>query len=179
VTEIAGRTLGVLGLGTIGEAVAVRAKAFGMRVVGTKREPGDYSGVADAVLGPEGTIDVCREADVVVVALPSRADTAQRIGQAELEALGPGWLINVGRGSVLDEAALVGALRSGSLAGAGLDVFDEEPLPAGSALWELPNVVVSPHCAGISPRYGERLAVIFAHNLRAFRGEVGWVNRVV
>jgi phosphoglycerate dehydrogenase-like enzyme len=179
VTELAGRTLGILGLGTIGEAVAVRAEAFGMRVIGTKRDPGTYSGVAEAVFGPEGTIDVCREADVVVVALPSGADTTRLVGRAELEALGPGWLINVGRGPVVDEAALVGALRSGSLAGAGLDVFEEEPLPAESPLWELPNVVVSPHCAGISPHYGARLAEIVAENVRAFRGEIGWVNRVV
>ena len=117
VTELTGRTMGVLGLGTIGEAVALRAKAFGMRVIGTKRDPDAYSGVADRVVGPDGTTEVCREADVLVVALPSGADTTRRVGAVELEALGRGWLINVGRGTVVDEAALIAALRSGSLAG--------------------------------------------------------------
>lgn len=179
VTELAGRTMGVLGLGTIGEAVALRAKAFGMRVIGTKRNPDAYSGVADQVVGPDDTTEVCRKADVLVVALPSGADTTRRVGAVELEALGEGWLINVGRGPVVDETALVAALRSGSLAGAGLDVFEEEPLPADSPLWNLPNVVVSPHCAGISPLYGTRLAGIVAANVRALLGEGGWVNRVV
>jgi phosphoglycerate dehydrogenase-like enzyme len=178
VTELAGRTMGVLGLGTIGEAVALRAKAFGMRVIGTKREPHVYSGVADQVFGPDGTKEVCREADVLVVALPSGEDTTRRVGAGELEALGEGWLINVGRGPVVDEAALVAALSSGSLAGAGLDVFEEEPLPAESPLWDLPNVVVSPHCAGISPHYGARLAGIVASNVRALLGAGDWVNRV-
>ncbi|RPI22083.1 MAG: D-2-hydroxyacid dehydrogenase, partial [Actinobacteria bacterium] len=84
------------------------------------------------------------------------------------------------RGSVVDEQALIQALQSGSLLGAGLDVFEEEPLPSDSPLWDMPNVVITPHTAGATPRYGERLAHIFRRNLRAFRGEgVSWVNRVV
>jgi phosphoglycerate dehydrogenase-like enzyme len=80
---------------------------------------------------------------------------------------------------VVDEAALVEALRSGGLRGAGLDVFEEEPLPESSPLWDMPEVIVSPHLAGTSPRYGERLAELFARNLAAYRGEAEWINRVV
>jgi len=179
VTELSGRTMGVLGLGTIGEAVAVRAVAFGMTVIGTKRDPGAYTGVAAEVLGPDGTLEVCRQADVLVVALPAGPGTDRLVGEAELQALGTGLLVNVGRGRVVDEAALAAALLTGSLGGAGLDVFEEEPLPGDSPLWDLPNVVVSPHCAGVSPDYGTRLSGIVAENARALRGERPWVNRIV
>jgi len=177
-TELHGATMGILGLGVIGEAIAVRAAAFGMRVIGTKREPAGYDGVAEQVFGPEDTAAVCGRSDVLVVAVPGGEETEHLVGRAELEALGEGWLVNVGRGSVVDEAALVAALRDGTLRGAGLDVFEREPLPEGSPLWDMPDVIVSPHCAGVSPHYGERLAGIFEHNLHALRGRGEWVNRV-
>ncbi len=179
VTDLAGMTLGVLGLGVIGEAVAHRAKAFGMEVVGTKRSLDGYTGAADEVFGPEATLEVFQRSDAVIVTLPATAETAGLVGSAEFEALQGGFFVNVGRGSVVDEAALVAALRSGVLRGAGLDVFEEEPLPDSSPLWDMPEVIVSPHLAGTSPRYGERLADLFAKNLPAFRGEGEWTNRVV
>ena len=179
VAELSGMTLGVLGLGVIGEGVVRRAAALGMRVIGTKADPSSYRGVAERVLGPGGTLEVCREADAVVIALPGTPETRHLVGRAELEALSGGWLVNVGRGSVVDTAALVEAMRSGVLAGAGLDVFEEEPLPRDSELWDLPGVVITPHLAGLSPRYGERLASLFATNLEAYRGRGEWVNRVV
>jgi len=179
VTELSGMTLGVLGLGVIGEGVARRAAALGMRVVGTKREPAAYAGVAERVLGPDGTLEVFREADAVVITLPGTAETEGIVGADELAALAGGWLVNVGRGSVIDNGALVDAMRAGTLAGAALDVFETEPLPPESPLWDLPGVVISPHLAGLSPRYGERLAALFARNLEAYRGEGEWVNRVV
>lgn len=177
--ELSGMTLGVLGLGVIGEGVARRAAAFGMRVIGTKSHPGDYTGVADEVFPPEQTLEVFRRADAVIITLPGGAETRHLVGEAELEALRGGWLVNVGRGPVVDEPALIAALQRGVLAGAALDVFETEPLPADSPLWDLPGVLISPHMAGSSPRYGERLAALFARNLAAYRGEGEWENRVV
>jgi len=177
--ELSGMTLGVLGLGTIGEGVARRAAAFGMRVIGTKQRVDAYGGVADQVFGPDDTLEVCRQSDVVVVTLPGTPDTRGLIGAQELEALRGGWLVNVGRGSVIDTEALADAMQQGVLAGAALDVFDEEPLPPSSPLWDLPGVLITPHLAGLSPHYGERLAALFARNLPAYRGEGEWINRVV
>ncbi|MCB2224617.1 MAG: D-2-hydroxyacid dehydrogenase [Actinobacteria bacterium] len=178
VTEIGGKTLGVVGLGAIGEAVAERAAALGMRVIGTRRDPAGYDGAADEVVPAARMLDVFAAADAVVLVLPGGEETRGMIGAAHLDALGAGWLVNVGRGTVVDEDALVAALRDGPLLGAGLDVFATEPLPAGSPLWDLPNVVMTPHVAGASPRYGERLADVFRRNLEAYRGAGEWVNRV-
>ena len=179
VVELHGMTLGVLGLGTIGEGVARRAAAFGMRVIGTKAHPADYRGVAAEVFAPGETIEVFRRADAVVITLPGGDDTRNLVGSEELEALRGGWIVNVGRGAVIDEPALVAAMRDGVLAGAALDVFATEPLPADSPLWDLPGVLITPHMAGASPRYGERLAALFAWNLAAFHGGGEWRNRVV
>jgi phosphoglycerate dehydrogenase-like enzyme len=179
VTELSGKTLGVLGLGVIGEGVAHRASAFGMRVIGTKQDPSSYEGVAEEVFGPEGTLDVFRQADAVVITLPGTPETEGLVGAAELEALAGGWLVNVGRGSVIDTGALITAMLAGKLKGVALDVFEKEPLPEDSPLWQMPGVLVSPHLAGLSPRYGERLAALFERNLAAYRGESEWVNRVV
>ena len=176
--ELAWRTLGILGLGTIGEEIAVRAAGLGMRVVGSKRRPDRYDGVAEWVVGPDGTLEVCRVADAVVVVLPQAEDTAGLIGADELEALRGGWLVNVGRGSVVDEQALIAALRDGTLLGAGLDVFAAEPLPSDSPLWEMPNVVITPHSAWSSDRLAVRLADLFAENLIAYRDEGEWRNLV-
>ena len=177
--ELGGRTLGVLGLGTIGEGLARRATALGMRVIGTKRHPEGYRGAAVEVFPPEETREVFAKADAVVITLPGGPETAGLVGAAELEALRGGWLVNVGRGSVIDLPALVAAMEKGILAGAALDVFDEEPLPPSSPLWDLPGVLITPHDAGLSDRYGERLAGVFASNLAAYRGQGEWHNRVV
>ena len=176
--EISGRTLGILGLGAIGEEVAVRAVGLGMRVVGSKRRPDGYRGMAEWVVGPSGTLEVCRAADVVVVALPESEDTTGLVGSVELEALRGGWLVNVGRGSVVDERALITALTDGTLLGAGLDVFTEEPLPTDSPLWDLPNVVITPHAAWSSDRLSVRLSDLFAENMAAFRGTGEWRNQI-
>ncbi len=179
VVDLAGMTLGVLGLGVIGEAVARRAKAFGMQVLGTKRSVDGYHGAADEVFGPDETLEVFRRSDAVIVTLPGTPETAGLVGVEELDALTGGFFINVGRGSVVDESGLIEALRSGGLRGVGLDVFSEEPLSEDSPLWSMPNVIITPHLAGASPRYGERLAELFARNLAAFHGEGEWINRVV
>lgn len=177
--EVAGRTLGVLGLGSIGEEVARRAVGLGMRVIGTKRRPDEYRGVAERVVGPSETLEVFGEADAVVIALPTSPETESVVGAGELAALEGGWLVNIGRGSVLDEEALIEALRSGTLRGAGLDVFATEPLPADSPLWDLPNVVVTPHSAWSTDRLPGRLVEVFSANRRAYHGEAEWMTRVV
>ena len=141
--EVRGRTLGVLGLGAIGEEVARLAAALGMRVIGTKLSPHGYEGIAEKVLTPDQTLEICTEADAVVVALPREETPA--IGEAELAALKDGWIVNVGRGSATDEPALVAALADGTLRGAGLDVFAVEPLQDDSPLWDLPTAVITPH----------------------------------
>jgi len=177
--EVAGSTLAIIGLGTIGEQVARRASGWDVDVIGYKREPERYDGIVRRVFGPGQLLEVCRMADILVLTLPGSDETHHLIGAPELEALGAGWLINVGRGSVVDELALIGALTNGELLGAGLDVFEREPLPEGSPLWDMSNVVITPHIAGTTPHYGERLATIFQHNLRAFLGEdVRWMNQV-
>lgn len=177
--ELQGMTLGVLGLGVIGEGVARRAAAFGMTVIGTKANPSGYRGAAVEVYPPERTKEVFVRADAVIITLPGGEGTRHLVGRDELEALRGGWLVNVGRGAVIDEAALIAAMQDGVLAGAALDVFAIEPLPADSPLWTLPGVVISPHMAGSSPKYGERLAALFARNLAAFDGTGEWENRVV
>ena len=177
--ELAGKTLGVLGLGAVGEEIAWRARAWGMEVIGTKRDPDSYEGCAARVYPPEGTAEVCRRSHAVVSALPHRRGAPPQVGAAELDALGDGWLVNVGRGSVVDTGALLDALDSGRLRGAGLDVTHPEPPAADSALWRHPKVVLTPHLGGFSPEYADRLAGIFAANLQAFRGEGEWVNLIV
>ena len=174
--EVRGLTLGVLGLGSIGEEDARIATALGMRVIGTKRSPEAYQGVAERVVGPDETLQICAEADAVVITLP-RSDVPA-IGRPELAALRDGWIVNVGRGSAIDESALVEALTDGTLRGAGLDVFSTEPLPTDSPLWDLPSVVITPHAAWSSDRLSPRLAAVFEANLAAFRGEAPWATRV-
>ncbi len=177
--ELAGKTLGILGLGAVGEEIAWRARAWGMEVIGTKRDPGAYSGCASQVYPPDETVEVFRRSYAVVCALPHVHRAAPQVGAAELEALGDGWFVNVGRGSVVDAGALRDALDSGELRGAGLDVTHPEPPPEDSWLWRHPKVVLTPHLGGFSPEYADRLAEIFAANLQAFRGEGEWVNLVV
>ena len=122
---------------------------------------------------------VSRAADAVVSVLP---DTPATYGIVSAECLGAmhgGWFVNVGRGTAVSERDLLDALESGALAGAGLDVFDPEPLPAGSPLWSHPRVVITSHTAGLSPHYGARLVAIFRTNLAARNGAGTWVNRVI
>jgi phosphoglycerate dehydrogenase-like enzyme len=177
--ELTGRTLGVLGLGPIGEEVARRARAWGMQVVGCTRRPHAYQGVLTEVLGLDQVREVCRRSHAVVAALPDAPETRNLIDAAAFAALGDGWLVNVGRGSAVDLAALLDALDRGELRGAGLDVFPTEPLPPESPLWSHPRVVLTPHVGGLSPRYGPRLAELTAANLAALHGRGEWVNRVV
>lgn len=176
--ELTGRTIGILGLGAIGEEIARRADAWGLRVIGTKRNPSSYHGVAAMVVPPDETARVFAEADVVISVLPGGAATDGIVTVDMLRSL-DGWFVNVGRGDVVDPDAILQAIDEGRLKGAGLDVFPEEPLPEESPLWSNPRVVLTPHTAGFSPMYGSRLAGLLEQNLAALAGEGPWVNRVV
>ncbi len=164
--RLAGATLGVLGLGAIGRGIAARGAALGMRVIGTRRSPEPLPGV-DRVVGPEQTRWVLAESDVLVVVLPLTPETRGLLDAAALAEMKPGaLLVNVARGGIVDEAALAEALRARRLGGAALDVFETEPLGPESPLWEAPGCLVTPHLAGLSRDYMERVAEIFVDNAR-------------
>jgi len=177
--EISGKTVTVLGLGAIGEEIARRARVWDMTVIGVKRDPSQHHGNANSVVGLDRLEEAVADSDILISVLPGGPATVGLVDRKVLSALKGGWFVNVGRGTVVREADLIWALDNGSLAGAGLDVFEEEPLPQSSPLWSHPRVVITPHTAGLSPMYGPRLAEIFRHNLRAFQGAGEWVNRVV
>ncbi len=173
--ELRGATVGVVGMGHIGEEVARLSKAFGCRVVATRRSvtrPASDA-TADELLPPSALHHLLAQSDYVVLAVPLTAETRGLIGEAELRAMKPtAVLVNIARGPVVDESALIAALREGRIAGAALDVFEREPLPADSPLWDMDNVVVSPHISGGTEIYNERAVGIFADNLRRYlRGE--------
>jgi phosphoglycerate dehydrogenase-like enzyme len=170
--ELTGKTLLIVGLGRIGEALAARARPFGMRVVAVKRDPSqrhDAAVVVDELLGLEALDDALGRADHVCVTVPLTRETHHLIDARRIARLRPGaYVYNASRGAVLEEAALVAALRAGKLAGAGLDVFEQEPLPESSPLWDLENVILTPHVSGVTPLYYERTAALFAENLDRF-----------
>jgi glyoxylate/hydroxypyruvate reductase len=165
------KTLGIIGLGQVGRAVARLAKPFGMRVIGTRRS-GAESGV-DQVYPADQVATVLEQSDYVVLSLPQTSETIGLVGTRELAVLKPGAvLINIARGTIVDESALTEALRSGRLAGAALDVFTREPLPADSPLWDMPNVLVTPHSMSTACDENERLTDLFCDNLRRYlKGE--------
>ncbi len=170
VRELAGQHLVIVGLGQIGRQTARYARALGMRVTGVRRSSGsDHDSDVDEIRTVDDLAEVFPAADAVVLALPSTAETKGVIDRRLLEKLPRhAIVVNVGRGSVLDETALVAALTNRQLAGAALDVFAAEPLPATSPLWQLPNVIVSPHTAALSTRENERIVELFIDNLHRF-----------
>jgi D-2-hydroxyacid dehydrogenase (NADP+) len=180
-TDWTGSTLTVYGLGSIGETIAERGSAFGMDVYGVKRDPEDYDGClpAERVLASDEFHDVLPETDLLVAIVPLTEETRGSIDAAVFRALpDSAILINVSRGPVVDEAALVDALRAGELAGAGLDVFEEEPLPADSPLWDREDVIVTPHVGGRSDTFPTRFADLFAENYRRYRAGESLRNRI-
>jgi phosphoglycerate dehydrogenase-like enzyme len=166
--ELRGLTVGIVGLGDIGTEVARLCRAFGMHVLGLRRRPAP-SDLADEVLPPDRLQDLLARSDFVVIAAPLTAETRGMIGRAELAAMKPdAWLINISRGAIVDEEALVEALREGRIGGACLDVFAEEPLPPESPLWDMPNVIITPHNSWSSPHIEEREIALFLENLRRY-----------
>ena len=166
--EINGKTLAVLGLGAIGREIAKKAKLMDMRVIAAKREMTQEPFV-DRLYRPEQLLEMLAEADFVVVALPLTDATTRLLGREAFAAMKPSaYFINVSRGAVVQEDALLAALKAGQLAGAGLDVFMEEPLPADSPFWDLPNVIITPHLSAISPVYLDRALKLFSDNLACY-----------
>lgn len=168
VDELAGKTLGIVGAGAIGEAVARKAKAFDMSVIGFNRTGTPQPGFDNTVSGDEGLGHLLAISDFVVLLLPSTPKTRGLLTKEHLSLMkSSAFLINLARGDVIDEGALIQMLQEGKLAGAALDVFEQEPLPAASPLWSMKNVIITPHIAGSSAHYTERVSSIFYHNLRA------------
>jgi len=168
--EIAGATLGLIGLGSIGRNVAHMASALGMRVIAVREHPEkERPGGVASVFAPAQLSELLAQSDYVVVAAPLTEATRGLINAECLAAMRPdAYLINVGRGPQVDEAALANALRSHSIAGAALDVFEQEPLPAESPLWELENLLITPHTAGLTEKLWQRHYALFSENLRRY-----------
>jgi glyoxylate/hydroxypyruvate reductase A len=165
---LAGKTLGILGLGAIGPDVARKAAAFDMRVIGTKREPTPVPHVAE-VFGPDGNERVLAEADYLLLLLPATAETRGLINRRTLGLMKPSaWLLNFGRGDLVVDADLAAAVGEGRIAGAVLDVFAQEPLPESSPLWTTKNIVIFPHVGGLHPTRDELVAKLWVQNLRRF-----------
>ena len=178
VAELRGETLLVVGVGEIGREVARLASAFGMRVVGVKRRP-EPTPFVDEIYAPDRLDELAAGADGIVITLPLTDETVGLISRRTIEALKPeAILVNVGRGPVVDEQALVDALRAGRIHGAALDVFATEPLPPDSPLWELENVILSPHTAALSIHENARIVELFSENLRRFLAGDELVSRV-
>jgi phosphoglycerate dehydrogenase-like enzyme len=163
--ELSGTRAMLLGFGDVGRAAAARLQAFGVEVLAVRRHAAPEAGVE--VLGPGEWRDRLGTVDWLVVTTPLTEDTRHLVGSAELAAMrGDAWLVNVSRGEVVDQGAVVAALRGGAIGGAVLDVTDPEPLPSDHELWGLPNAVVTPHCSWVSPAFPGRATDLFVDNLR-------------
>jgi phosphoglycerate dehydrogenase-like enzyme len=174
--ELEDKTVGVLGVGAIGARVVKLAKALDMRVLALRRSvdrrlSGDQAGMpgVDEMLPPEDLPYILAESDYVVIALPLTPDSRDLIGESQLRSMkSNAVIVNIGRGAIIDEGALVRALKEGWIAGAALDVFHQEPLSPESELWGLENVILTPHISGGTPRYMERAVGLFCENLRRY-----------
>lgn len=170
VDELFEKTMLLIGVGAIGERTAELASAFGMRVLGIRRNPEQPAPFVKAMYAPDQLLQVLPEADFVVLTIPLTEETRNMIGEAELRAMKPtAYLVNIGRGGTIDETALIRALEENWIAGAGLDVFETEPLPEDSPLWDMDKLFITPHYSGLTPRYHERAMAIFVDNLRRYR----------
>ncbi len=191
--ELRGSTVGIVGYGSIGRQIARLLQPFGSTVLATKRDvmhPYDTGympeGLGDAntelvqrMYPPQAIRSMFKECDFVIVTVPLTPETRGMIGAEELAALKPGaYLVDVSRGGVIQQEALVNVLRDNKIAGAALDVFTKEPLPADNPLWKLPNVLLTPHIAGFSPHYDERAVALFAENLVRYLSDLPLYNRL-
>jgi D-2-hydroxyacid dehydrogenase (NADP+) len=169
VREVAGAIVGLIGLGSIGRPVVKSAKALGMRVIAVREHPEKGSEGADAVFAPAQIDEIFRQADYLVLAAPVTASTKAIANDERLALMKPdACLINVGRGPLVDEPALACALRDKKIGGAALDVFPKEPLAADSPLWDVPNLLITPHTAALTDKLWERHYALFSENLRRY-----------
>lgn len=168
-----GKTLGIVGLGNTGLAMAALGKAFGMKVIGYRRSAGDLPGNVDRMLSTDAgdSLDpLLEESDVIMLAAPLNDDTYHLFSRQEFERMkNDAYLINMARGQLIDQEALISALNSGDIAGAGLDVTDPEPLPTDSSLWEMPNVVITPHMTPKLPSRTQFSIDLIIENLRRYQ----------
>lgn len=177
--ELAGQTLGIIGYGKIGNEVARRAKAFGMRVVATKHNTAGHYPEVDQLWPDNGLDELLAQSDYVVVAAPLTPETNGLIGRAQLEKMKPSaYLINIARGQLVREQELIGVLQDKKIAGAALDVFEKEPLPDDSPLWKLDNVIITPHSSGVFDGFMKRSVALFCDNLRHYLAHEPLINLV-
>ncbi|WP_308342160.1 D-2-hydroxyacid dehydrogenase [Roseobacter insulae] len=168
-TPLFGKTVLIAGLGHTGRAVAKRAKAFGMTVIGTRARPAPMTDV-DAVHGAGDLVALCGQADFIVVSAPLLDSTRNLFGRAVFDAIKPGAvLVDVSRGGVVNAAAICAAMNDGILKGAALDVFETEPLPADSPYWDLPNTLVSPHCSSVFDAWDAASMALFCENVTRWK----------
>jgi len=167
VFELEGATIGLIGVGRIGEKIAEKAKGLNMRILGLRRHPERTAPYVSRMYGPEGLPDLLALSDWLVVAAALTPETKEMIGEAELKTMKPSaFIINIARGSLIVERALIDALQQGRISGAGLDVFENEPLPTDSPLWDMGNVIITPHASNFTPHKVKRQIAIFAENLQ-------------
>jgi phosphoglycerate dehydrogenase-like enzyme len=173
------QSIGVVGLGAIGSEVARRAKAFGMRVIAVDPRRTDQPGEVEWLRTPDRLPELLIESDYVVIAAPHTPQTAKLFAREQFRQMRTSaYLINIGRGAIVDLGDLVQSLRAGEIAGAALDVFETEPLPPEHPLWALPNVILTPHVAGYSPRIAERHLGVLVENVRRFAAGEALLNVV-
>lgn len=178
VSELYGKTVCILGVGSIGEEISRIAREFGMKTIGV-RKSGKASQFVDKMYTNENMIFAVSKADYVICALPLTDDTYHLLGKDFFKNMkNDAVFINIGRGKVVDESSLIDALKNKTIRGAALDVFEEEPLSKESPLWDMENVIITPHTAGISPHYMERGIEIIKHNIKAYLGDGDFINRV-
>ncbi|MDX2158911.1 MAG: D-2-hydroxyacid dehydrogenase [Hyphomicrobiaceae bacterium] len=179
--EIEGKTVLIVGLGGIGQRLAALCKAFGMKVLATRRDPSKGAGGADEIHADKDLIGLLPRADFVALTTALTPDTTGLIGREQLAAMKPtAFLVNVARGKVCDELALTAALSARLIAGAALDVTAEEPLAKESPLWAMPRVIITPHSAGETVRYEDRVIDLLIENVgRLQRGETSLANGIV
>ena len=177
--ELEGATMGLIGVGRIGQKTAEKAKGMNMRVLGLRRNPERSVPHVDKMYGPDSLLDLLTQSDWVVLAAAMTAETTGMIGEDELKAMkASAYIINIARGPLIREKVLIEALKEGWIAGAGLDVFEQEPLAEDSPLWDMDNVVITPHFSHESPNKIDRLIAIFTENLRRYQNDEPMINVV-
>ena len=177
--ELRDATIVVYGMGSIGGEIARLASAVGMRVIGVRRHAGAPEPGIQRIVAADRLADVVAEADYLAIAAPLTAATRGAVSREVISRMKPSaWIMNIGRGAIVDEAAMIEALQAKRIAGAALDVFTVEPLPKESPLWRLENVMITPHHSGSSPHANERTLKLFAENLRRYKAGEPLINRV-